>query len=69
MYYGGLMLLLCCQSDAAAAQKTAGALIPKRGKLKILSAAARNEHGFIGQLLLEIIGPRFSAEVCLKFTS
>jgi len=30
---------------------------------KPLSANIQNEHGLVGQLLIEVIGPRFSAEV------
>lgn len=56
------------ESDASATSKTGGNLAPKRaGGPKILSAAARHEHAFIGQLLLEVIGPRFSMEVYPRF--
>ena len=52
----------------SAASKVGGGLAPKRGAggLKIMSDAARNEHAFIGQLLLQLIGPRFTTEASFQ---
>lgn len=54
------MFLLVLESDVAMVMRKQSS---RKFSSKPLSANIQNEHGLVGQLLIEVIGPRFSAEV------